>query len=239
MGEKRKPTGLTLEEQRKLIPLRRRFVASGEQSSDSPILISEVTSRELRDLLNMGDGKRYEKQEDGPYYRATKIAEDYLDYFSGDKDAQGTKAVLNQLGTWSQTTFPPQNYQNYGIVHDAASAGFFLVVKAFRAQLGQEFLDNLRQTDAKDVSDAFEMRGKLVGNASSLVERAKARTKIPQDQVFLKEFVKEFADFSAGSIVGPTIEAGAELAFTVIDKLWPKLKPGAHSPQAPQSDKIS
>lgn len=225
----RKEVDLTTAEQRNLAPVKEKFETSGERMYEAPAFIDEKTCNHLREVLNMKqDTRRYVEQEEDPYFRAIKVAEDYLDSFSQDADTTGTKSMFHQIGSWSETTFPPQNYVNYAIIHDAAAVGISLVVKAFRTQLGQEFMDNLRKTDPREVMIAFDSRGKLVTHASSLVERARARVKIPEDQVFLKGFIKEFTDFYAGN-ASPHVESGAAVAFSVIGKLWPKLKPGAHN----------
>ena len=229
MTERKKPLNLTLDEERKLVPLIARMESQRKHEADNVFLvsISSRTVNELKYLLNMNDGKdtSYRSQEDTPFYKAVKITEDYLNYFSQDEKTMGTRSMHDQVGRWVEATFPKDRYRNYKLYHDAATIGLFLVFKAFSIESGSDFVEDFKKIDPKEVEEAFNVLGPQVKDGSSLIERSRNKVKISDDQVFLKSLITEFVDFYSG-YYGPQVESGASLGFGVVEKLWPKLKSG-------------
>jgi len=229
MVERKKPSSLTSDEERKLAPLIAKMELQRKHEAGNVFLasISSGTVDELKYLLNMNDSKDtyYHPQEDTPFYKAFKITEDYLDCFSRDEETTGTRSMHDQVGGWIEATFPRDKYENYKFYHDAATIGFFLVFKAFSIESGNRFVEDLKKIDPKEVEGVFSVLGPQVKDGSSLIERSRNRIKISDSQVFLKSFITEFVDFYSG-YYGPQVESGASLGFGVVEKLWPKLKSG-------------
>ncbi len=199
---------------------------------EGPVLIKEQVTDQLREYLNMGQdinelralNLAQHLPQEYPYRKALAMTEDYLSFLSRDDDTKGTKGFVHQLGSRFEEEYPIKLYSQYQDVHNAAAIGAVLVLKAFEMQLGESFFDNLRRTSPREVLDAFNQGNQLATNRS-LVEKARSRIKMPDEgQIFLKPFISEFANVHSG-IFAPYVEYGATLAFSAIDKLWPKLKP--------------
>lgn len=218
MSEVPKPGSLTPTEKKRLARLKEELIFSGDESDESLPPISSDTIKKLEFRFNMGDGRETISREGNAYYRAYKVAQKYADYFFKTKEGTGTKAMFDSLQNLLTSKFPLPT-------HDAVAIGFFLVLDAFNVQFGEGFINSLNKIEQKEVVEIFNMQELLMGESNSVIERSAGKNKIPEDQVFLREFIDEFVDFEAGSYC-PQAESGARLGFSVIESLWPRLKSG-------------
>lgn len=211
---------LTAEEMIRLRRVRREF-DGGTGSNIGLPMIDEKTINKLKNTLNI-DGK-ISSQEDDPYFRAYKIAQRNIDSFNSGNES--LKAILFNFGGWLNKKLPSDKNEHYEIDHDAVSIGTFLVFEAFELQFGKKFIENLGKVSPKEIMEATDICWSQIEDSSSLVERSRNRIKFPEIQVSLGDLIEKLVDFNS-NLHGPKVELGAVLGFSLIEKLWPKIRTG-------------
>lgn len=191
-------------------------------------IITEKTAKALRGLLNMSDDLDMDLPNKTPDYVAGEMTEKFLNNLKQDEDTSGTKSLRYQIIGWNGPKFSGREDMRKENSRDAAIVGCTLVFIAFEAELGDEFISNLRKIHPKEIMVTFdECKAEVATDPSSLADRSNSTVGIPENQIYLNGVIGELADLYSGPY-GPQVRCGADLAFGVIDKLWSKLRPGAN-----------
>jgi hypothetical protein len=237
--EKKSPTALNEKERRALKPIKNKFKKTQETEKKPMVLISENTIAVLEKLLypesQNGNSCREDSDQDTEdldyerntsYGNAYAMAENYFSKLSEDSDNTGTKSIVTQIGHWLNKTFlRVRDSENYGNLQDGAAIGTFLVMKAFDIEMGPSFVESLKKVDPKEIELATNDVGGRLKNNMSIIEKSLSNLKIPDEQIFLDEFICNFISGNyLSAMMTSQAQSGAIFAFNVLEKLWPKLQ---------------
>lgn len=195
-----------------------------ESKEDNGItsLINKKTCNELARLYHL------DVQTEDPVEFISKESDRLFGLFFEDDESTGTKTFAEQAMIWVNTSFPNTSGRDYTSIHDAMTMGASLALEAFRAQFGLEFVANLKQVKPQDIKEVFDEYSAPIGKGFSQIQMAKKRSLVPDPQINLEELIQKIAKNHFGH-AERNFESGAIMAIILVEKLWPKLKPGANA----------
>ena len=201
---------------------------------DQPVGIPFIDERSYRRLLviyGMAPGsitsaglRNMHGQSNRPLYlRALDLTETVYKSLHNPDNASNIQFQIEQAldGAYRNHPYRPQFI-------DASLVGMVMVINAVQAQVGGDFLDDLRGIRPDLVFKAFNNalgRSADFRERISIVDRVKHVPVVPRYQVHLNSIIWDFINQHVQVPLENTVVEEAGFMYKALDQLWPELEP--------------